>query len=253
MNINEYKKDMDSIATRKFTVAELENAMQKKEQRKNHSKVAVLVIAMVFVLVIVTGLFPNNRLMTITVQATNGEEMVLSQEKITYKLDSFVSSWHSYPNSEMGVLNTELFFGFAGEDIEEITISSSENEIARNGIEGADAYFIKTEKMQVSVYEAIKKELEENDEFLWSIQDDKSDEVIIAFLVGSSYTVKYNEQQREQYSLVIGAAKNEDGIVSIGETLLDVEVEFSDGSKENRKIKVLASDDVFAGLQMVLL
>ena len=251
MNINEYKNDIDTIEVKRPSMKDLENCMQKKKRQSNYAKGAILSIALVITLVISAVISPQSRLMTITVHAADGEKVSLSRKETTYKLEALASLVAS-DEQGLGTCNMELFFTVEGEDIDEVTISSSDDKIDREDIGKVDAYFVKIEKVTTKIYATLRKEDETKGLLLWSIQEGESDEVMYATLVGNSYSVKYDEQDKEQYALAIKVSENNDGTFSNEEILLNAKIEYLDGTIENKKIKIFASDDVFSGIQIAL-
>lgn len=253
MNINEYKIAMDSINSKKFTVKELEATLLVQRRLKKNMKIVMSAIAIMLILIIPIVFLSKNNLMSITVHAANGETVQLTKKPVIYKLDSFASILEYSSDTDTGLLSIELYFNFEGEDIDEITISTSEKEIKRKDLNKVDAYFIKSQKIITQDYNSFIKEHEESDTFLGSSINSQTNEVTFTNLVGSSYTLKNNEKNNDQYGLTINVSKNKDETFSIKDILLNVKIKYLDSSVENRKIKIAANNDVFSGIQMTLL
>lgn len=253
MDIDKYKYAMDSIEMKKFTVEELEDRIQQKRKQKKYIEMVMAVSMIMLAFIISIGFFSKNNLVTITVYANSGKRMVLSEKTITYNVDSSISSFQYFKDSNSGILNIKLFFEFEGKRIDKITISSSENKIGRKDLENVNAYLVKTKTVKMSDYNTVYEDIVKSDTFLWSLENPQEDEVTFVILTGNSYTFKYDEQNNEQYGLAINASKNENNKFSNKEIVLNVKIKYLDGSEQNKRIKIAANDDIFSGIQMTLL
>ncbi len=155
------------------------------------------------------------------------------------------------PESDEGWVNTELSLEVEGKDLDSIIVSCSKDIIKRNNLSEVNAYFIKYTKMQKSVYDRNFKEIEANDDFLGCTRDEKY--VTFMSLIGNSCTINYNEQENLDYGLTIsGNSNNKDQFV-IKEMILDVTINYLDGTVQTDKIKIDASDDALSGINAHLL
>lgn len=253
INIDKYKYAMDSIKMKEFTVEELENILIKKRRRSKHTAIAAASGTILLIFIISAGLLFKNDFATITVQAEAGEKMVLSSENTIYNLSSAISTIQFSKNSNSATLSLKLFFESRKKNIDQITVSSSEDKIERKDLEKVNAYFIKTQKLKVSDYSAFSQDIQKDDTFLWSLYDQQTHEVTLKTLIGNSYTFQYEEQDNESYELALNVLKDENDTFSIGDIILKAKIKYLDGTVENKKIKIAANDDISSGLQMKIL
>ncbi len=255
MNINtdKYKYAMDSIKMKEFTVEELENILIKKRRRSKHTAIAAASGTILLIFIISAGLLFKNDFATIIVQAEAGEKMVLSSENTIYNLSSAISTIQFSKNSNSATLSLKLFFESRKKNIDQITVSSSEDKIERKDLEKVNAYFIKTQKLKVSDYSAFSQDIQKDDTFLWSHYDQQTHETTLKTLIGNSYTFQYEEQDNESYELALNVLKDENDTFSIGDIILKAKIKYLDGTVENKKIKIAANDDISSGLQMKIL
>ena len=174
INIDKYKYAMDSIKMKEFTVEELENILIKKRRRSKHTAIAAASGTILLIFIISAGLLFKNDFATITVQAEAGEKMVLSSENTIYNLSSAISTIQFSKNSNSATLSLKLFFESRKKNIDQITVSSSEDKIERKDLEKVNAYFIKTQKLKVSDYGAFSQDIQKDDTFLWSLYDQQA-------------------------------------------------------------------------------
>ena len=255
MNINIYKYnyELDSIKMKEFTVEELENILIKKRRRSKHTAIAAASGTILLIFIISAGLLFKNDFATIIVQAEAGEKMVLSSENTIYNLSSAISTIQFSKNSNSATLSLKLFFESRKKNIDQITVSSSEDKIERKDLEKVNAYFIKTQKLKVSDYSAFSQDIQKDDTFLWSHYDQQTHETTLKTLIGNSYTFQYEEQDNESYELALNVLKDENDTFSIGDIILKAKIKYLDGTVENKKIKIAANDDISSGLQMKIL
>ncbi len=179
--------------------------------------------------------------------------MVLSSENTIYNLSSAISTIQFSKNSNSATLSLKLFFESRKKNIDQITVSSSEDKIERKDLEKVNAYFIKTQKLKVSDYSAFSQDIQKDDTFLWSHYDQQTHETTLKTLIGNSYTFQYEEQDNESYELALNVLKDENDTFSIGDIILKAKIKYLDGTVENKKIKIAANDDISSGLQMKIL
>jgi hypothetical protein len=253
INIDKYKYAMDSIKMKEFTVEELENILIKKRRRSKHTAIAAASGTILLIFIISAGLLFKNDFATIIVQAEAGEKMVLSSENTIYNLSSAISTIQFSKNSNSATLSLKLFFESRKKNIDQITVSSSEDKIERKDLEKVNAYFIKTQKLKVSDYSAFSQDIQKDDTFLWSHYDQQTHETTLKTLIGNSYTFQYEEQDNESYELALNVLKDENDTFSIGDIILKAKIKYLDGTVENKKIKIAANDDISSGLQMKIL
>ena len=253
INIDKYKYAMDSIKMKEFTVEELENILIKKRRRSKHTAIAAASGTILLIFIISAGLLFKNDFATIIVQAEAGEKMVLSSENTIYNLSSAISTIQFSKNSNSATLSLKLYFESRKKNIDQITVSSSEDKIERKDLEKVNAYFIKTQKLKVSDYSAFSQDIQKDDTFLWSHYDQQTHETTLKTLIGNSYTFQYEEQDNESYELAINVLKDENDTFSIGDIILKAKIKYLDGTVENKKIKIAANDDISSGLQMKIL
>lgn len=244
---------MDSIKMKEFTVEELENILIKKRRRSKHTAIAAASGTILLIFIISAGLLFKNDFATIIVQAEAGEKMVLSSENTIYNLSSAISTIQFSKNSNSATLSLKLFFESRKKNIDQITVSSSEDKIERKDLEKVNAYFIKTQKLKVSDYSAFSQDIQKDDTFLWSHYDQQTHETTLKTLIGNSYTFQYEEQDNESYELALNVLKDENDTFSIGDIILKAKIKYLDGTVENKKIKIAANDDISSGLQMKIL
>ena len=224
INIDKYKYAMDSIKMKEFTVEELENILIKKRRRSKHTAIAAASGTILLIFIISAGLLFKNDFATITVQAEAGEKMVLSSENTIYNLSSAISTIQFSKNSNSATLSLKLFFESRKKNIDQITVSSSEDKIERKDLEKVNAYFIKTQKLKVSDYSAFSQDIQKDDTFLWSLYDQQTHEVTFKTLIGNSYTFQYEEQDNESYELALNVLKDENDTFSIGDIILKIKI-----------------------------
>lgn len=253
INIDKYKYAMDSIKMKEFTVEELENILIKKRRRSKHTAIAAASGTILLIFIISAGFLFKNDFATITVQAEAGEKMVLSPENTIYNLSSAISTIQFSKNSNSATLSLKLFFESREKNIDQITVSSSEDKIERKDLEKVNAYFIKTQKLKVSDYSTFCQDIEKDNTFLWSHYDQQTHEATLKTLIGNSYTFQYEEQDNESYELALNVLKDENDTFSIGDIILKAKIKYLDGTVENKKIKIAANDDISSGLQMKIL
>lgn len=154
---------------------------------------------------------------------------------------------------KFGYSESKTVFWIQEKNIDQITVSSSEDKIERKDLEKVNAYFIKTQKLKVSDYGAFSQDIQKDDTFLWSLYDQQTHEVTFKTLIGNSYTFQYEEQDNESYELALNVLKDENDTFSIGDIILKAKIKYLDGTVENKKIKIAANDDISSGLQMKIL
>lgn len=251
MNINGYKNLMDSIIVKKCTLEELEYKLNKKRQRKKSTFIAMAVISSLLIIAIPSVLLPMEDSFMVAVYAADGQKAELSKGQDHFKLDLFPSMVEYYPESDQGIVNTELTFEFEGEDIDSITLSCSEKIIERDDLATVNAYFTKYSKIKKSVYKNEIEVIESQDNFLGCKYDE--DEVTVMTLVGNAYTVEYNEQNLFKYGLTMNVKSNKNNEYSTEELILDIKINHLDGRTQYKKIRIDATDDVLSGINIHLL
>ena len=254
MNINEYKDFMDSMEIKKFSVEELELVWKrKKRRRKTTITAATIIMAMLLTFIIPQVLLTDDDL-TILVYAADGEQLALTEELAKYELNLSTRS-ALFDETNIGIANMKLFFKFEGEGIDTITISCGNDEITRYDLGKVNAYFIKFTEMDYEAYRENALEINSSDDFL---QCEFGEEIVtITTLIGNSFTMKYDEQDSQQngLSMRMKAVKDADSdyVFSTEETILDVKIKYNSGKTKEKKIKIMASDDILSGIEIGLL
>lgn len=256
MDITEYKNAMASIEMKKFTVEELCDQMKHDQMKKNNLKISAAAGAMIFVLIFafLIGTFPQNHKVIITVYA-GSQKMALSEKKRFGKIEASVFNEQYEYASDTGVINAMLSFQVEaeGKEIRQVSLRISEEEITRQNLPDADAYFFKISHIKDVDALTFAKEMADNDIFLWSLRNPETKETTYAELSGNTCILRYDQQEEAQYGLALYVKKEDNGAYSNEEVTVNAAIEYADGCKEYKKIKIGRSEDILSGLEITML
>lgn len=251
MDMEQYINRLDCVPVKRFTVKGLEKRKKQRERKRN------FILSAAVCAVLIGGILSSAALkkgdpFTISVYAADSKIISLSDEPVEFDLSSLPDYIDYFPDEGKGQLNINLFFRLEGENIDEVTISCAKHRITRNNLKDEPVYFVENlERNTSDDYQLILQEMKDDESFLRQLTG--SDKTYITKLVGASYTVPYEKQEEKQYGLVMNTAKGTDGTFSIGETILDVIVQYQNGRTGTGKIKIAASDDISRGIVIRLL
>lgn len=239
MNLNEYKNAMSEI---KVNTEEVEASIHRKMNHgvKERVKRLVPAFAAIMVMVIIFAFWyeipSNSPAISMTVYAAE-QEVPLTKEFVMISANanpffgsSSIDENGNYYDSKM---NYNINFKCEGEDIETITYICSDQEITRGNMSVA-AYYVENITMPLEEYKKYREF--EDEQFLCGFYGEGEANANITKLIGSSYTVNYEEQRNIQYGLVVVASVDGEGDYIMEDLTLRVEIQLKDGSVVEKKI-----------------
>ncbi len=243
MNINEYKEAMEEISVSSI---EVEAALQKKMNKDNEIKtkrtipvytiMAILLIAFVFA----NDILVNKPEISITVYAAETGEIPLTNEFANFKVNatpiSASSTIDKQGNYQDSTVNYNIWFKCEGQDIKAITYNCSDRDITRGNRSKASAYYVENITMPVEEYKHY--DWKKDDTIISGWYGIGETEAQVTKMIGSSYTVSYDQQMNKQYGLVIAATVDEEGNYTVEDTTIKVTIEMQDGSIQKKQLLV---------------
>lgn len=226
MLMNEQKEFVDSKG-RKYTAEELKF---KHNQKKYQRKIAIIA-SILSLFIIILGIY--------------FQKIKLSEYQVDFKIDIVPVNVVYDTENGKGHVNTEFNIEFEGKKIESIVVSCSKDIIKREELSKADAYFIEYSKIEKTVdYKKIKS----NDKYLGSVRIGNEEDAMAMLFIGNSCTIDYGKQNDARYGLNMNVIENDNGKFAIKELILDVTVNYLDGTTRVKKIKIDASENVLSGI-----
>ncbi|MDF2472586.1 MAG: hypothetical protein K0R21_368 [Anaerocolumna sp.] len=241
MNIKEYKKAMSEVTINTDNTKEkIEHYIgQEKRPLLRYKKVMIACITAIAVLLAPTGIriigvetIPD---ITLTVQANSGEPNTLSEDPVlltkNYKENMMVYS--EFDNGyKTGSMNIDLNFKCEGKDIKTITYSLSDKEITRDNKNRFTAWFVENQTYP-SDFQIDYKE----DKSMYRAQyfDDITK---VTKIIGSSYTVTYENQNNMPYGLEFNLTQDDAGNLKADKFTIRVIITFEDDVTVEKQILV---------------
>ncbi len=250
MNISQYKKSMNEIDVRKFSSEELISENSKKLKRAKIKKITLvnLFIGIVFLNLIWFNILPSqNSRITFTAYGAV-DEMQLSNRFVDF--NTTISPMNGgINNDKSGYVNSNIYFRCEGEDIEFITYTSSDQIVDQSNWKGATAYYVENMVIPLSEYNSRINE----DDFIYGYYVPGEDTANITKVIGSSYSVNYEDQNDKQYGLILAATVDQTGILQINDAIIKIDVHFYDGSVQHKKMLIRSGQDGFSRIQLKIL
>lgn len=244
MNLLKYKEAMDEIELDTVEMKERIYGTINKKRTIPYKKLVAVFAALVLVLLNFSDL-PFISLVepsfTMTVYAA--EEMVgeLNNEFLTIKTEinpvntgAFYDELGNYLRAE---INVNVTMRVEGEDIEAITYTSSAEVITReHGRDSVPAYFVKNNIVPIEYIN--EKAWLMDDSVIYCFYGEDELEATTTQLIGTSYSVAYEEQKNISYGLHINAAIDNFNNLHFDDFIINVDIKLKDGSNYKKQILV---------------
>ncbi|MBD5462574.1 MAG: hypothetical protein HDR24_05875 [Lachnospiraceae bacterium] len=251
MNMNRYHQFLNELEIKHFSVDELVEECQKRDQKLQKKRIFYSAVCLIFIGVFAVNLIRIEAPVTITVYAAEGNHIDLSDEVTSSYLAADVSYMVSSVEEDFET-NINLSFYFDGKNIDVITLTCSDTEISRKNLKSQSAYFVENIPFDSNMYLQMMKEYESKENFLNIISSESFS--VITMLIGNSYSILYNEQDAWQYGIVLHAYKTKNGTYAITETIINVDILLENGKTVQRRIKIDACDDILTqGIEISLI
>lgn len=262
MKLDDYREAMKEIPV---AVAGLDRKLYERMESGNkvRDKQAVGRIVPIFALVsmIVLLLYavwyrtsPEPPAVAIKVYAAE-EEIPLSREFIT--IDEQVNPFYAgYTEDNQGkkqdaTVTYHIRFSCEGEGIDTITYILSEKEVTRDNRSSAQAYYVENITLPVEEYRQLQQDKMEG--FISGFYGTGEEDATIINMIGSSYTVKYDEQQEIDYGLVVAAAVDEEDKFHCEDLIIRVRIGMKDGKTVNKQLLLNFGEDSFRTVRVKIL
>lgn len=233
----------------------------KLEQKRlfNYNKIVASLLATAMVLLFIS-IYPklniNEPSITMTVYAAENDGVVLTNTFIDIKTNaSFLNGGYSTDNQGNvwdAKVNYNIILRCEGKDIDSITYSTSDKEITReSNLSGIPAYFI--ENLEMPIDEFLDTRWGKDDKFLFG---GGYTETIahVSKLVGSSFTVNYNDQMNEKYGLLINCTVDTQDVYHFENFTINMAIKMKDGKVYNKQLLVHETESEYTipGIEMRL-
>ncbi|MDF2587513.1 MAG: hypothetical protein K0S41_1354 [Anaerocolumna sp.] len=249
MNIEEYKNAMNEITVNTSDVALIVNNKLYQSIKSKQNQIMPMIstiIALSLILVLISHMYKNNPTISITVYAKEQGEIDLSNKYVLVEADAAFflggSSIDNQGNYYDSSVNYNLKFNCVGENIKYITYTCSDKKVTRDNRQKASAYYVENKTTVGGDFYQLHKD----DTFLYGFLDQGTNEAHITYLVGSSYTVLYDEQFDKQYGLVVPAEVDEYGNYHVKDLVVNMMIHMKDGSRQTKKIKIHFLDNAYS-------
>lgn len=217
---------------------------------------AYAVIAILIITFILSYDMPMNKpKITITASAAETGETQLSNKFVTFKTDTTLKNASAtidkLGNYSDANINYNIRFLCEGQNIETITYTCSDMDITRDNSSKASAYYVENITMPVDEY--LNSDWKNDETFLNGFYGQGEEEAYLTKMIGSSYTVTYDEQLNKQYGLVIAATVDEDENYHFEDLTIHLEIKMADGSIQHKKLLLHPGKDAFSEVEIRIL
>ncbi len=250
MNMDQYKKSMSEINVKKMKTEDLLKKNTCKRRKLQAVKLIPLLFGVIFALILmnVSRETPD---ISINVYAAE-KEITLTKDFIDLELTANPliggSSIDSKGNMYDSFVNYNINFACIGENIETITFTCNDQTVTMNNRLHAKAYFVENINIPTDEYNNYRAGTDAN--FIYGFYGENEDTASVTKLIGSSYTVTYEEQGKSQYGLVIAASVDETGNYQTDKLTIQLEIKMTDGSTLKKEIVMKPLEDAFQGFQI---
>ncbi len=258
MNMDNYKEAMKEIP---ISADEIEAKLyeriktEKKIKNKLNVRGTMPVFALASVILLICILWYRASLdspaITVKVLAAEQEAIPLSKEFIT--IDKQVAPFYGgYSGDDQNANVTyHIHFICEGEGIDTITYILSEKEVTRDNRAAAPAYYVENITLPVEEYRNMQLSKEEN--FISGFYGEGEEDATIIKMIGSSYTVKDEEQEEIAYGLVVAASVDEEENFRCEDLVIRIKIGMEDGSTVNKQLLLEFGEDAFHEVQIKIL
>jgi hypothetical protein len=261
MNLDDYREAMKEIPV----VTELEEKLYErikirdKINNKNKMKRAIPAFATVFVLLISFFIWNSNPFVipTITMKVYAAEQGIVNLSKdfvtIASLAQPFYGGYAVGPDGSISDANItyNIHLLVEGEGVDSITYSCSEEEITRDNRSGAKAYYVENITLPVEEYKNSAKD--RGEDFICGFYGEGEATATIIRMIGSSYTVDYNDQENINYGLVVAATIEKEREFHCEDLQLTASINMTDGSVITKKLLVVFGEDAFHEVQIKII
>lgn len=262
MNIVEYKEAMIEIPVNTEDVKAMllkkmkeENTYKGKDGLKKFIPVCSIVAIIMVVILVTRIMYSDNYPITITVYAAEVGEVSLSDDPVSIKLSAnfYTGGYYSdlQGNPCDARVNFNIKFNCVGQDIDNITYSCSDKEVTRANKSRTSAYYVENIIMPLEEY--LNRQWFKDETFLYGSYGEGEEKANLTKLIGSSYTVDYDEQLNKQYGLEMPATVDEDNNFHIKDLIIKVTIQMKDGSVQHKKLIVHQGNSAFTEVEIRIL
>lgn len=241
MNMEEYKKAMQEVHINTDVVkSRFEETKVKNINKSLCYKKSAFVLAMSVILVVIVPIlnsFKTESIPDITLKVYASD---LNKERVLSSIPVTLSTLHQ-PNlqaitnkgerNETGSINYNLSFQCVGENIKNITYKLSDKEITRENRGDVVAWFAENYSHSVRNFNY------ENEKSNYRIIQE-NDNLIVTKMIGSSYTVDYENQNNKQYLLEINLNSDDKGNLTAENFIINVIITMNNGKILEKQILV---------------
>lgn len=259
MNLSKYKEAMDEI---QIDVANIENRINQLMESKcffsNKKIVAAFIMAAVIIMCVsyLPHIMISEPSFTMTVYAAETDGVELNNDFLDIKADTrpFVGG---YTQDDQGNyidadINSNIIIKVDGQDIEAITYTCADKIVTRDtNLRSVPAYFVENITLPVEEYNHTK--WSENEMWLYGFYGEGDTEAKVTQLIGSSYTVAFEEQMNIKYGMIINATVDQNQNFHFEDFTIDVAIKMKDGAEYHKQLLVHAGEDAFTDIEMKII
>jgi hypothetical protein len=263
MNLDDYREAMKEIpVAAKGLDGKLFERVEARKKAKDKlvtkKIMPIFALAAMIVLLLCTAWYKvslDTPAIAVKVYAAEAEGIPLSENFVT--IDEQVTPFYGgYTVDEQGkkqgaTMTYHIRFTCEGEGIDTITYILSEKEVTRDNRENAQAYYVENITLPVDEYRQLKKDKMER--FISGFYGEGEENATIINMIGSSYTVKYEEQENIAYGLVVAATVDEEDDYHCEDVVIRARIRMKNGSTVNKQFLLDFGDDAFHTVRVKIL
>ncbi len=259
MNLLKYKEALDEIELDTVEMKKRIYGVINKKRINRYKKLVAVFVAAVVVIMSFSNL-PFFKMVeptfTMTVYAADNNVGRLNNKFLNIKAESkrYMGSIYQdeVGNINHAKLNTNISMRIEGKDIETITYQGSDQMVTiETGLHDVQSYFV--ENSMVSLEEYNRLVSLPNNNLIYDFCIDIGPEVAISKLIGTKYTVAYEEQQNLDYGLVINAFAESIDKWYFNDFIINIIIKMKDGTEYHKNILVRSGENAFYDIEMKII
>jgi hypothetical protein len=241
--------------------AKLYERINSRNKINNKTKVRRMVPALAFMLVLSLVIVfwyrnpANIPVITMKVSAAEQGTVNLSREFVAINTQAqpffggyTVDSQGNYTDAD---ITYNINFICEGEGIASITYICSDQEITRSNRSEVAAYYVENVTLSTEEYKSLPPD--KGDNFICGFYGEGEDTATNIYLIGSSYTVTYEEQQNIKYGLVVAATVDQEERFHCEDLRITARITMADGSEISKQLLLVFGEDAFKEVQIKIL
>lgn len=258
MDINNYRSAMDVIKIdRLHTPQELYLRMDRRNRTMKRKLIpsTVLLTLVVVACIVHSNISASSSNIVVMVYAAEQEKTLLTEELISINpnAQAYVGSisTDTQGNDYVEKMDYNINFICEGDNIEEITYICADKEITRDTVKSVPAYYVENMKLPVEEYKQLK--LYQDDTFLFGFYAPGEELANLTKLIGTSYTVPYEEQNSKEYGLIVNASDDQKDYNRFDDLIITMKIKMKNGTYQYKQIKLILGDDAMSEVQICIL